>query len=86
MLLVDSIVRLLPGVISDIDSAMKDSFMDDLLEPAQYTRPAEYRGMKVPEYLMGGNHAEIEKRRLDESLHKTKRLRPDLYKKFMDGE
>ncbi len=82
MVLIDSIIRLLPGVMSDIDSAMKDSFMDGLLEPPQYSRPAEFRGMKVPEVLLNGNHSHIEKWQYEQALEKTKRLRPDLYEEF----
>lgn len=82
MVLADAIVRLLPGVISDIDSALKDSFMDGLLEALQYTRPADYRGMTVPEILLGGHHKNIEKWQLEQSLEKTKQLRPDLYEKY----
>ncbi len=83
MVLIDSIIRLLPGVISDIDAAMKDSFMDGLLEPAQYTKPADFQGMKVPEVLLNGNHAHIEKWQYEQALEKTKRLRPDLYEEFV---
>jgi tRNA (guanine37-N1)-methyltransferase len=76
-------VRLLPGVISDIDSALKDSFMDGLLEAPQYTRPADFRGMVVPEILLGGHHKKIEEWQLEQSLEKTKKLRPDLYERYM---
>ncbi len=74
----DSVVRLLPGAIGDEASALSDSFQDDLLAPPVYTRPAEFRGMRVPDVLLSGNFAEIEKWRLDTSLERTQRLRPDL--------
>jgi len=78
LVLVDSIVRLLPGVLGDAESALEDSFMDGLLEPPQYTKPAVYRDMAVPEILLGGNHKEINKWRNEQSLSKTQKLRPDL--------
>lgn len=74
----DSIVRLIPGVISDIESALSDSFQDNLLAPPIYTRPADYKGTKVPDILLSGNHKAIEKWEMEQALEKTKRLRPDL--------
>ncbi|MHC1733731.1 MAG: tRNA (guanosine(37)-N1)-methyltransferase TrmD [Bacteroidales bacterium] len=74
----DAIVRLLPGAISDSESALSDSFQDGLLAPPQYTRPAEFRGWKVPEILTGGNTPEIEKWRFEQSLSRTRERRPDL--------
>ncbi len=74
----DAIVRLLPGAISDSESALSDSFQDGLLAPPQYTRPAEFRGWKVPEILTGGNTPEIEKWRFEQSLRITRDKRPDL--------
>jgi tRNA (guanine37-N1)-methyltransferase len=74
----DTIVRLLPGAISDEQSALSDSFQDDLLAPPVYTRPAEFNGWKVPEILLSGNTGEIEKWRHEQALERTKRLRPDL--------
>jgi len=74
----DAIVRLLPGAISDSESALSDSFQDGLLAPPQYTRPAEFRGWKVPEILTGGNTPEIEKWRFEQSLSRTREKRPDL--------
>jgi len=74
----DSIVRLLPGAISDETSALTDSFQDNLLAPPVYTRPSDYKGLKVPEILLSGNTKEIDKWLLEKSLEKTKRLRPDL--------
>ncbi len=78
MVLIDSLARLIPGVIGDAESALEDSFQDGLLEAPQYAKPAEFRGMKVPEVLLGGNHAEIREWRLERSLEKTRRRRPDL--------
>lgn len=78
LVLMDSIIRLIPGVIGDAESALDDSFMNGLLEPPQYTRPAEFRGMKVPEVLLGGNHEAIRKWRDEQSVEKTKKRRPDL--------
>jgi tRNA (guanine37-N1)-methyltransferase len=80
--IIDSIIRLIPGVLSDETSALTDSYQDGLLSPPVYTRPAEYKGWKVPEILLSGNAAEIEKWKLQESLQRTKILRPDLYKKL----
>ena len=78
---VDAVVRLLPGVLSDSVSALTDSFQDGLLGSPQYTRPAEFRGMKVPEVLLSGNHAEIEQWRQEQRLERTRRWRPDLLRK-----
>lgn len=75
---VDSIVRLIPGVIGDEASALSDSFQDGLLAPPVYTRPAEYDGMKVPEVLLSGHFANIEAWQHEQSLERTRRLRPDL--------
>ena len=83
LVLADSIIRLLPGVIGDAESALYDSFQDGLLEHPIYTRPADFRGMKVPDVLIGGNHAEIEKWKHEQAMEKTKKLRPDLYKEWM---
>ena len=77
-ILVDAIVRLIPGVISDETSALSDSFQDNLLTPPIYTRPSEFNGWKVPEILLSGNKKEIEKWREEKSLERTKKLRPDL--------
>ena len=78
--MIDSIIRLIPGVLSDETSALTDSFQDGLLSPPVYTRPAEYKGWKVPEILLSGNDARIEKWRFEQSLERTRRLRPDLLK------
>lgn len=74
----DAIIRLLPGAISDSESALSDSFQDGLLAPPQYTRPAQFQGWKVPEILIGGNTPEIEKWRFEQSLRITREKRPDL--------
>jgi len=83
--LVDSVVRLIPGVLSDETSALTDSFQDNLLSPPVYTRPSEYKGWKVPDVLLTGNFKEIEKWRFEKSIERTKKLRPDLYKKFIEN-
>lgn len=75
---VDAIGRLIPGVLNDETSALTDSFQDNLLAPPVYTRPMEFRGWKVPDTLMSGNHAKIEEWRHDQSLQRTKERRPDL--------
>jgi len=80
VVLVDAIVRLLPGTLGHEQSASDDSFSSGLLEAPQYTRPAEFRGWKVPEVLLSGNHAEIAKWRREQSLKRTKENRPDLLK------
>ena len=80
MVVVDAVTRLLPGVLGDDDSSQDESFSHGLLEYPQYTRPAEYRGMKVPEVLVSGNHAEIEKWRREQARVRTQKRRPDLLK------
>lgn len=74
----DAIVRLIPGVISDETSALSDSFQDNLLAPPVYTRPAEYKGWKVPDILLSGHQAKVEEWLHQQSVERTKRLRPDL--------
>jgi tRNA (guanine37-N1)-methyltransferase len=74
----DAIVRLLPGALGDEQSALSDSFQDDLLAPPVYTRPSEFIGWKVPDVLLSGHAAEIEKWRHEQSVERTQRLRPDL--------
>ena len=76
--LCDAIIRLLPGVLSDETSALTDSFQDDLLAPPVYTRPADYKGMKVPDILLSGKNEEIAKWRHEQSLERTQKRRPDL--------
>jgi len=74
----DSIVRILPGAISDSTSALSDSFQDNLLSPPVYTRPANYKGWKVPEILLSGHAARIDEWKHAQALEKTRRVRPDL--------
>ena len=76
--LTDALVRLVPGVIGDETSALSDSFQDDLLAPPVYTRPAEYNGWKVPDVLLSGNHAAIDKWQEEQALARTRERRPDL--------
>ena len=80
VILVDSVVRLLPGVLGHEQSAVDDSFSSGMLEAPQYTRPAEFRGWKVPDVLLSGNHAEIATWRKEQGLKRTKENRPDLLK------
>lgn len=77
-ILADSIIRVLPGVLSDETSALTDSFQDNLLAPPVYTRPEEYKGMKVPDILLSGHNEKIEQWRHEQSLQRTKERRPDL--------
>ena len=81
LIMVDSIARLIPGVLSQNESFEEESFKDDLLEYPHYTRPREFMGMSVPDVLLSGNHKKIEQWRLEESKKITKLRRPDLYKK-----
>ena len=78
MVVIDAVARLLPGVLGDDASSTDESFSHGLLEYPQYTRPAEFRGLKVPEVLLNGNHAEIEKWRREQAALRTKEKRPDL--------
>ncbi|MGE5356557.1 MAG: tRNA (guanosine(37)-N1)-methyltransferase TrmD [Deltaproteobacteria bacterium] len=80
--IVDSIVRLVPGVLSDIESALSDSFQDNLLSPPVYSRPAEFNGWSVPEILLSGHEEKIKEWRLEQSIKKTGIKRPDLLKKL----
>jgi len=80
VVLVDSIVRLLPGTLGHEQSAADDSFGNGLLEAPQYTRPADFRGWKVPEVLLSGNHAEIAKWRKEQAIKRTRENRPDLFR------
>ena len=78
--LVDAIVRLIPGVIGDEQSALTDSFQDNLLSPPVYTRPANFEGNKVPAVLLSGNFPKIEDWRSDKAYERTEQIRPDLLK------
>ncbi|MBM4763953.1 tRNA (guanosine(37)-N1)-methyltransferase TrmD [Bacillus sp. B15-48] len=82
MVVVDSVVRLLPGVLGSEESHIKDSFSTGLLEHPHYTRPADFRGMKVPDTLLSGNHRLIEEWRIKESLRRTHTRRPDLFEEI----
>ena len=77
-MMTDALVRLLPGAIGDEQSALSDSFQDNLLAPPVYTRPADYKGWKVPEILLSGHQAKVDEWNHQQSLERTKRLRPDL--------
>lgn len=77
----DAIVRLIPGAIGDEQSALSDSFQDNLLAPPVYTRPAEYKGWEVPEILLSGHQAKIDEWKLQQAMERTERLRPDLLDK-----
>jgi tRNA (guanine37-N1)-methyltransferase len=81
MVVIDAVTRLLPGALGDEQSALDESFSQGLLEYPHYTRPAEYRGWKVPPVLLSGNHAEIEKWRREQAALRTQTRRPDLWKK-----
>ena len=83
MALIDAIVRLQPGALGKDESSHEESFSMGLLEYPQYTRPREYRGMAVPEVLLGGNHAEIEAWRLEQAKLRTMQRRPDLWQKYI---
>ena len=80
VIITDAIVRLIPGVIGDEQSALSDSFQDSMLEPPVYTRPASYNGWDVPEILLSGHQARIDAWKYDMALERTRRLRPDLLK------
>lgn len=84
MVIVDSIVRLLPGVLGDDNSAKDESFSNGLLEYPQYTKPADYKGMKVPDVLLSGNHGLIGDWKKEQAIFRTKNRRPDLYQKFIE--
>lgn len=79
----DAIARLIPGAIGDAESALSDTFQDNLLAPPIYTRPADYNGWKVPDVLLSGHAAKIEAWKMEQALERTKRLRPDLLEKHM---
>ena len=78
MVVIDAVTRLLPGVLGDDESSREESFSENLLEYPHYTRPADFRGMKVPEVLLSGNHAEIAKWRAEQARRRTQERRPDL--------
>lgn len=80
--LADSVIRLIPGVLSDETSALTDSFQDGMVAPPVYTRPADYKGMKVPEILLSGHEKKIQEWRAEQAMERTKERRPDLAKDF----
>ena len=82
--LIDAVSRKIEGTLGKIESADEDSFSNGLLEYPQYTKPREYRGLKVPEVLLNGNHKEINEFRMQESLKRTKIKRPDLYSAYIE--
>lgn len=79
-IIADAVVRLVPGVISDDQSALSDCFQDDMLSASIYTRPRDYKGWQVPEILLSGNEAKIRQWEFDQAMERTRRLRPDLLK------
>ena len=86
MVLVDAVVRLIPGVLGDAGSALSDSFQDGLLDAPTYTRPAEFRGMRVPDVLLSGDHERVARWREEQKLEKTRRRRPDLLEDGIAGD
>ncbi len=85
LLMIDGLVRLIPGVLNDLESAKTDSFQDGLLDSADYTRPEVFRDMAVPKVLLSGNHAKIDEWRKQQRLERTKKRRPDLYKAYIEA-
>lgn len=79
-MIADAVVRVIPGVIGDEQSALSDSFQDNLLAPPVYTRPAEYKGWRVPDILLSGHERKIDEWRMEQAISRTKKLRPDLLK------
>jgi tRNA (guanine37-N1)-methyltransferase len=77
---VDALVRLIPGVLNDAQSALSDSFQDNLISPPVYTKPFEYKGWKVPEILLSGHQAKIEAWKMEQSIERTKERRPNMLK------
>ena len=86
MVMIDSISRMIPGVLSNQESGETESFSGNLLEYPQYSRPEEWNGKKVPEVLLSGHHKNIEKWRLEKAVERTKERRPDLYEKYMEEQ
>ena len=86
MVVIDSVVRLLPGALGAEDGAADETFADGLIEHPQYTRPREFRGMNVPDVLLSGNHAAIEKWRMEQRKLRTKQRRPDMWQAFENRE
>ena len=86
MVITDAVSRMVPGVLTNADSGVEESFSDNLLEYPQYTRPYEFMGLKVPDILLSGHHANIEKWRLEQRIERTKAARPDLYEKYRNNQ
>jgi len=86
LLMIDAIVRLVPGVIGEIKSAQTDSFQGFLLDSPYYTRPENYQGLRVPEVLLSGDHKKIDEWRRNQKIERTKLLRPDLYEKYLSSQ
>jgi tRNA (guanine37-N1)-methyltransferase len=86
MVLIDAVVRMIPGALGDDDSAADDSFSNGLLEYPQYTRPEVFRDMKVPEILLSGDHGKIDQWRKEQSIKRTEQWRPDIYEKYQQAE
>lgn len=84
MVVIDTISRLVPGVLNNSESAETESFENGLLEYPQYTRPVEFNGMRVPDVLLSGNHGKVDEWRYEKSLERTKKFRPDMYEKYMN--
>ena len=84
-IIADAVIRLVPGVISDDQSALSDCFQDDMLAAPIYTRPREYKGWKVPDILLSGNEAKIRQWEFDQAMERTRRLRPDLLEGSDEG-
>ena len=82
MVVIDSVARLIPGVLHDFESGIEDSFQNSLLDCPWYTRPENFEGIKVPDIMLSGNHAEINKWRYEQSLKRTRERRPDLLDDF----
>ncbi|MBQ8949910.1 MAG: tRNA (guanosine(37)-N1)-methyltransferase TrmD [Eubacterium sp.] len=86
MTIMDAVTRLIPGVLGHDDSSLYETFYNDLLEYPQYTRPPVFEGRAVPQELLSGNHKLIEKWRLEQSIERTRKRRPDLYEKYMNSQ
>jgi tRNA (guanine37-N1)-methyltransferase len=86
MVLIDAVVRMIPGALGDDESAADDSFSNGLLEYPQYTRPEVFRDMKVPEILLSGDHGKIAQWRKEQSLKRTEQWRPELYETYRQAE
>lgn len=86
MVITDAIVRLLPGVLGDAESSLSDSFQEHLLSAPVFTRPADFRGLKIPSELVSGDHNKIAEWRKTQALERTKKKRPDLFKKYLNEE